>query len=744
MNSHTLLRGLACATITSLAVAAVPVLAATAASAAGTVSLVATSADGDAFDVDEIDAGDLTVQVTDSVSGAVDVDDTQDLRYHWAFTPFDPAAPAVRIPAAGKSLVTDEVAGEFVVPMPPAPESGTYVLVAALKPDAAGNGATRRADVLTLAVGEAELTFTDGDALQAPPGSDRTVTGALTLADGTGLAGRLVDLTYVRGSAGSDPTADAGFVPALPDTTLVTTLQVTTDPDGSFEVVVRDPAEDGQGSELGGRIDATTAPTPGVGDAGAAATLAVDLVSDVAPAGSTLTLAPLGAGTPGQALPSVLTVTAPDDTFDVDPGTPGLQGDADTDPDPVEGQPYSLSLDHGFFTTGDEQLPSTVGDPAGTLVGLGDTLTGLTDADGKVSFAVAIERDRGFDDDGLVTATVSAVAGDLTEDSATTWDSTDPLNGGAVELRVSPKREQPGAVDPTVAGNRTYYDVFSLDQFGNPVRGEAVELTYSGDLDDWDYSTDFLVTDLDRSGDLWVVSYEAADIEITGTWLAPTRQYADTAGNAVTGTADVTGSSVASYYDLDFAASKIRIKSSVRGVAEVGTAVTETVKVRDQLGNPVEGYQVRFYRLGPDSGSGEPQLTTFTNRRGQASYTFVGTGIGTARISAEVSDGIRSLTRQDRVRFGAPVRARLSARGHGRGNDTLQVTAPSRAAGATVRLYRVGKHHQRAVGRGTLNASGKAGFRVRDRNGKRRTTYVAVVRSTRTTVADTTNTRRVR
>lgn len=743
MNSNAILRGLACVTITTLAVTTVPVLTSSA-SAAGTLSLVATSADGVAFDVDEHDAGDITVQVTDSGSGPVDVDDAQDLRYYWTLTPFDAGAPPERFPATSKDVVATDVAGEFVVPMPPTQEPGEYALVAALTPDALGDGAVRRVLVLSLEMGEAEIVLADTDPLFAPAGTDRPVTGSLQLESGTGLPGRLVDLSYVRGAGGSDPQADAAFVPAPPDTALVTALQATTGPDGAFGVVLRDPAEDGQGSELGGRFRARTALTPGVGDADTTSALDVDLVSDVAPAGSTLALTDLGSGKPGEVLDSRLTVTAPDDTYDVDPGTPGLQGDADTDRDPVEGQLYTLALDHGFFTTGDEVLPSTPGAAAGNVVSLGETLTGLTDANGRVSFQVAITRDRDFDDDGLVSATVSAVAGDLTGEAVAEWSSADPFNGTTVDISLSPKREQPAAVNPAVSGNRTYYDVFTLDQFGNRVGDEPVELTYSGDTDDWDYSTDFLVSDFDRSGDMWIVSFEPAEITITGTWFAPNRRYVDAAGNATSGDADVTGSSVASFYDLDFAAARFKLKSSTRDVARVGTAVTQTLKVVDQLGNPVEGYRARFFRVGPETTDGGPRLTEFTNRKGKASYTFVGTEIGKARVTVEVTDGTRSRTLSGVVSFGAGIRARLSARGHGRKADTLAVKAQRRAAGATVRVFRLKKGKQHAVGRSTLDASGKATFKVRDRNGRRRTTYVAVVRSTSTTAADVSNRRKVR
>ncbi len=154
-------RGLTLALTTTLAVSAVPFLTSSASAAPGTLSLVATSADGAAFDLDEHAAGDLTVQVTDSIAGGVDVDDAQDLQYHWTITPFDATAPAVRVPATGEDVEAVDVAGAFVVPLPAAQAPGTYALVAGLGPDASSANAIPGAAVLTVKAGNAELAFDD-------------------------------------------------------------------------------------------------------------------------------------------------------------------------------------------------------------------------------------------------------------------------------------------------------------------------------------------------------------------------------------------------------------------------------------------------------------------------------------------------------------------------------------------------------------------------------------------------------
>ncbi len=49
----------------------------------------------------------------------------------------------------------------------------------------------------------------------------------------------------------------------------------------------------------------------------------------------------------------------------------------------------------------------------------------------------------------------------------------------------------------------------------------------------------------------------------------------------------------------------------------VGTTVTMTYTAIDQNGEPIDGYEVDFFRAGPDdTNDGEPQVTRFTRRCG--------------------------------------------------------------------------------------------------------------------------------
>jgi protocatechuate 3,4-dioxygenase beta subunit len=705
-------------------------------------TLVATSADGPAFDLDENVLADITVQVKNQNGGNFDPNDVQDLRYYWVVTPFDGTPATQRVPAT----LTDEQAveitpGKFQVPLPTGltDESGTYELFAALEADGGGNNAIASSKVLTIKAGEADITFDETSPESAVAGSEEVVDGQLVLEDGTGLPGRSVVLTYTRGT-GSDATPDAGFVPAPPAAPSALTLSktVTTGADGSFTVTVDDPAEAApatQGTELGGNVDADSATT------GANSDQAVDFVSATPPADTTVVITDITGSKPGVATAvSTATVTTPD----------GIDGG--TDRDPVVGQQVTVTIDKGFFTTGTEKVPSVFGADAGNLVNLGQSITLTTDADGKVTFRTAIERDAGFDDDGLVKSTVTASAGTASDTEDVDFNSAAPLNGGTVEIALSPESEQDGPTDPAMVGDRVFFDVFVTDQFGNLVGGESVVIT--DNEEDTNIFTSPVASDFDDNGDFYVTASQAAQATITGTWSSDSYEYTNTTGTAApaadeprTGTADV------EFYES--VVTTTTIESSPEGEVPVGTAVTETVTVLDQEGNPIQGVEVEFIRNGPGAGDGDANVVRFTNAQGKAFYTFIGTQEGVANITATVTsdDGIETLN--DSVVFVGegpgpvderdPIKAFLSGQDNGPAKDKLTVKAPAKAAGAEVRLFKVVKGKRIQVGNTKgLNAAGDATFIVKDTNGGRLTKYVAVVVKTATTLSDTTNPKRVR
>lgn len=510
-----------------------------------------------------------------------------------------------------------------------------------------------------------------------------------------------------------------GSAVTLPD------AEQATDVNGRFVVPL--PVDQGPGTyELMAQLDAGSAGDPGTQQVAKTFT-----VGNAAPSGSTAKISALAGSTPGLAQAGTLTVQ-------------------DANGKPVAKQVFSLTVDHGFFTSKPASTP-VAGTRVGDLESDGTKLTGLTDQDGKIDFQLGIARDAGFDDDAKVAAAVEVV-GVTTSGATAAWSTDNPLNGG-VAIRLSPAGEQDGPVNPALAGNRTFYEVFALDQFGNPVaknktanpddNGDiSIGLSYTRNIDDFDYSDDETIADLDTFGDIWLTSFEAGTIDVNGLWEeAPTSVYGP-GGTVVDGVADVTTSTGSSTYEISFGASRFSISSSVADTVRVGSTVTQTVRVVDQQGNPVNGYDVRFLRYGPDAVRGDVVAMRTTNAVGEASYSFIGTARGRATITAEVTDGVRRRELTGTAAFGATVRARLAKTKDttaGRGADRLTVAAGRVAAGARVDLYRVVRGVEKRVGSKTLGRKGSTNFTIRDTNRSSRTTYVAQVRSTTKTVADRSN-----
>lgn len=216
------------------------------------------------------------------------------------------------------------------------------------------------------------------------------------------------------------------------------------------------------------------------------------------------------------------------------------------------------------------------------------------------------------------------------------------------------------------------------------------------------------------------------------------------------------------------------------GDAEI--EVTGEPAVAGALGNANGGLEGREVEVtyAPDGGSGA-QITggtgniikVLTDADGNFSVTLEGGGPGDSGTLSAVATGesagdgtqLRHRTGpDDEANPGAdaadsvlitwsgttpPDRTRIVAALGGRSNgardDRLKVAAPARARGAEVRLLRKSKDGRlRLVQVRVLNRFGDRKFVVGDRNGRRLTQYVAVVRSTSKTLGDRTNGRRVR
>jgi hypothetical protein len=717
-------------------------------------SLKAKSTDGAAFDIDEYTAGDITVQITDQNGNPIK-EAGRTVTYFWTQTPFDGSPASQRFPATGTSTAVTDGDGIAVIAFPTGQTdvNGTYVLNASLNANALGNGAIAAADVLTVKAGEATFKYAEGSPEQAVAGGAEEVTGKLALTDGTGLSGRDVAFTYTRGAesgTGADA-ADANIVQA--DGTTGATRTVKTDAAGNVSVSVKDAVQNPQPLETGGSLAAAVT---GNTDANPAAQ-GVDFIASVTP-GRVLISAdnPTTGGTPetdANVTPGTIKTyyVYVGDNTDTNTATPGVQ---DT---PLSGQEVVLTLDNGYFTDGTPAAAPVVGADAGAYKNLGKTITATTNGSGYATVQIAIGRDQGFDDDGKVTSKLDAKAGNVTaSQNLTPWDSSNPLNGGEVRIEPTAGIGQSETLPDAQVGETVFFDVFVTDQFGNLVGNELVTITENGPFstvsgEDAAGTAGFQVrTDFINDVEFQADATRPNDQTITGSWLTETFKYTDTAGTtSAAGTETVTDTYALDWYSVDFATSEFSISQSPEGDVAVGTPVTETVKVIDENGNPVSGLRVEFVRQGAGSAAGgDAAVVTFTNANGEAFYNFTGTEAGTATVSAFISDGTQNKTLTDTVTFTAQrqaVTATLTGKNNGSRADVLTLTTDPAAAGALATLYKVAKDGTRTPFRfKTLDNEGKVRFRGKDKNGNRKTTYVATVDETDTTASAESNEKKVR
>ncbi len=209
---------------------------------------------------------------------------------------------------------------------------------------------------------------------------------------------------------------------------------------------------------------------------------------------------------------------------------------------------------------------------------------------------------------------------------------------------------------------------------------------------------------------------------------------------------------------IDFANSVYTLTHTGADTQPVGTTVTETYKAVDQNGEPIKGLNVEFFRTGPDDlQDGDGNSGDYTGNDGKAYYVFQGAKAGTATTTAVVwmydnaADNwvlVPVAEQADVVKFAGSVKSSITSRlmGHNNGakRDHLLVNAPSRAHGAVVKLFKITATGRHLVGRAHLNSVGNHRFGVADRNGRRYTKFIAVVRQTPRTLGDTTNIKRVR
>ncbi len=341
-------------------------------------------------------------------------------------------------------------------------------------------------------------------------------------------------------------------------------------------------------------------------------------------------LDPLDEGKPGTNTTGGLTVTVPDGP------------DAGTAPDPVGGVPVTLTVDGSAYFTN------------GGLADRGQTITVFTDVNGRADYTISIGSSPEFNDDGLAIDTVTARAGN-TDTTPYRTNTADPVTAGSVQVVPNEALSSASTDLPDAkVGDIVYFDVYTLDGFGNRVGDETVSVTdntgnagfqvcadgpqsQGQECEVPDPDENQTQSDFEADGDFFAFAQAPVMQRLTGTWNYGAQSRSD--------------SYTINWTDGSIANSTVTIDQSPDGDQPVGTTVTETVTAMDSAGNPIQGAQVTFRRQGP-SGQ-DDTFVTQTDNAGEATYTFVGTAPGTANIVATVTDGTSTKTVSDSVTFTA-------------------------------------------------------------------------------------------
>lgn len=748
-------------------------------------TITAASHDGAAFDFDEYTAGDIKVTVKDQNSNPKA---GENVVGKWTMTAFSNGAVTT-----AAATITDNGDGTYTVAFPGTVE-GSYKLDTWIEKD--GNPGQSAGDMsaapLTLAAGEANVVWNDGGTAQAPAGTTATFKGVIELDDHTALPNRNVAFTWAKNATGNAVVAAQSAQPAGTTRTGDTGATGTADGSGHFGVAISDPAASPQPAELNGSLTVTPASTTDYGtNTDGSDVLDVDFLADSA-VDQTATAATVNQD-------DLSTSAAPGRPVHVDITVLNAAGTALTD------LPVKVTTDHGFFTTPDattlSELKPSPAAAAGANYGewedKGASYDTTTDDSGYAEAVVAIERDPGFDDDGMVDATVTFVVGGKSFDVPVTFDSSDPMNPGEVKV-VLDDNQTVSVLPKAPTTENVWFDVFATDQFGNltdvPVNlsdGSSPAKMWDNDgagsaIDNGDTVTSQFTDETPR---FYSYSDAASAQTITGLWdnastLVWKDAVADVAGVPATQgfqeedalgvdgtdgtkTKDVTGSMAPiNWYTIDYAASSYSLTHTGADTQPTGTTVTETYQAIDQNGEPIQNLDVTFFRTGPDNlQDGDGNSIDITDDLGKAYYVFQGAKSGTATITAVVRAPGRDLNndgdwldsgerggivpqgeKTDVVKFEgrAAIVAKLVGSNNGSKADVVKVDGPSSAAGAKVRLYKLVNGVRKFVMAGNLGTSGNKVFTVADKNGKSYTKYVAVVSPTAKTKGDTTNTKSVR
>lgn len=345
----------------------------------------------------------------------------------------------------------------------------------------------------------------------------------------------------------------------------------------------------------------------------------------------------------------------------------------DANGDALRGVSATFTLDHGFFTPDCSNVNDyktctfapAIADGAmvGNLLNEGSTKTFTSNSSGLVHVTFAIGRDAGFDDDGRVNYSFTVVANGgsyvsgpansssyfLRNEFSTDYSYYGPgsynsaYNGASLEvLPYSATDKLSGDV------NDTRFIVHAKDQFGNLVEDCSIAVAVTGtaaQLDDSSMCSSY--TNNVNSNELHTTNTTTtagSPATVTATWTAPVTTFkavtpATTPATYTvnTATSPKTASFTVNVYKVDNMNLAYTFASTPGNSVPVNTAVTTSVTVKDQKGNPVQGQSVQFIRSGPGSQSGGD--SGYTNAAGKTGFSFSSTETGVATITVIVKDG---------------------------------------------------------------------------------------------------------
>ncbi|MCW2764887.1 MAG: hypothetical protein JWO11_846 [Nocardioides sp.] len=622
------------------------------------------------FDLDELsDSDDFTVVFKDQ-SGNGYQDPNVDAEYRYVIDPTDPTKPTF---TTGWISATDLGSGKYTVGALTTasynggqPPVGNYTLEAR-RPNFLGSGLTNATPV-TFHADESDIVFAEGTDATAPVNGEFTATGQLTLNDGTaGLAGRLIEIQF--SSSGDSALAPQASQPA--GVTLIGGgfAEVVTGAGGSFSVVLTDPdvapnvtptPEDGTLSAYGVQESATDGtwlsnslgqnstnggnPDSGYSGADDLAELDVHFKAQAAVDSIEIDVNDLmtdlgahGYSVAGPGRPVELGVTVY-----------GKDGDTDPSNNPqLSDYPVTVTVDKGFLSPDAQDQDdltlaaghNTTGDLFGFYKSLGQSQALSTGDNGDAGIVAAMERDAGFDTDGLSTMTVTVTAGGVTKTQTITFDATAMLNQGSSTL----ERAAGAPTGAVPVGQDLDFRLLVHDQFGNLVGDQEARVSDDSTVADFTTDEEFDTTLSDYTN----------------------------SGPGVT--------------------------------AFSGAAATQTLSaVMSPSGVLVDS-------------NGDPG---YNNKN--------------VTITSEPIDWVA----QPHV---DPASSVLLGTNNGAKADKLVVNAPAKAKGAVVKLFKIVAGKRKLVSTDVLDSQGDRRFTVADKNGAKKTTYVAVVQRTATTKADTTN-----